>query len=309
MTNKVIIFEENQQVDIEKRLLKRGLFDFSIIKCGSFDEMLNLAKQNNDDNTLILCKNKHIDKLVEEFASKGNVLSLISEQAVKIQGEGKILIVPLELEIENFLDEFYAQLPVYSCSIFGKSLNFIQEKFDTFDVSYKIITKSKFLHTIYYSKFIDQTIIALAFGESLFGFDDVSLQEACAKLLNGKTLSVAESVTAGLVCGKLHSVNAIKDGKILLTQKDFDAIKMDEIFLEEHGFSKELAYEIAKKLLSSCDIALSIIGGSEGKIFVAVGSKEQIHVYASVFEGEKFDVLEDICEFALFKLFRFLKQN
>lgn len=308
MTNRVIIFEEGKKIDLEETLYRRGLLDFSLSKCSSYEEMVKFAKENRADNFLILCKNKHIDGLIEELNTSADVLSLVFEQAVKIQGEGKILIVPAELEIEKFLDEFEPIKQVQACGIFGKSANAVAEKFEGFGVSYKIITKSAFLHTVYYSKPLDEMILNNAFGESVFAFSNEPLQESCAKVLNGKTVCVAESVTAGLVTSKLNSAFPVKSGKILLSQADYDAIKMDEIFIEEHGYSKELAYEVAKKLLAFCDIALAVIDDKNGKVFVAVGSKQQIHVFSSVFEGEG-DTLESISQFALFRLYRFLKEN
>lgn len=308
--NKVVILQDKNFIEIEKALAVRGYFDYEIKKCCDFDEFISNA---DADDMIFLCKNDLIDEAVEKLKSGDSILSLLDSQAVLVtDGEKRKLFIPIELDYNKFLDEFLEKKPVYICQIFGKSLQSVSNKFDEFQTSYKIITKSQLLHTVYYDTYIDQQNLLDAFSNAVFAFDETSLEGACKTQLNDKKFALLEQVSCGNILAKLSSVGEFKNAKILLNDEDFIAAGVSQEMLTQFGTqSKEIAVELVKNSLAESDIALSVVGFDcdSGKIFVAVGNKSQIHVFSTEFAGDKVLRLENTSNFALFELLRFLKEK
>ena len=70
---------------------------------------------------------------------------------------------------------------------------------------------------------------------------------------------------------------------------------------------------MAKNLLKNAesDLALVVSGFDcdAGRCFVAVGNKKEIHVFSSVFYGNRNERMENVSSFALFRLLKFLKEK
>lgn len=333
MQNKIIVFCDNQNTtsnalkEIEISLLKRGLFDFSFLSCSLYADCLAFCHDaKNEGNVIVVCKNEDIDKLVEAVKTDTDNLTLVDEQAVKLEQTttfGKILFVPIEIGVEKFLDGFVEKKNVYSCSIFGKNHTFVQNFFSEIKehevgFNYEIITKSQFLHTIYYSKHIDENVLNEKFGESVFAFDERSLQKCCADVLKEKSLSlsVADALTMGEISCRISLADekvSLKEDLVLPNEDAFAKLDIEKAFLAEHGsVSKETVFVMSKNLLKdSVDLSLSVVGFDvdAGRCFVAVGNRQEIHVFSSLFYGSKQQRMENVTDFALFRLLRFLKEK
>lgn len=318
MKNSVICYGDFQNLQtLHAALLRRGRFDFSFAKCSTLQELADLCKTGEGDK-IVSCKNDQIDSVLDELQTPDAQASLIFEQAIKLEKEdSKILLIPSELDPEQFLNEFLEEKTVFSCSVFGKSVGFVRARFEEFckpeRFDYEIITKSQFLHTIYYSKYIDKQILTQTFGEGVFAFEDTNIEAECAKLLQEKSLAVAEQITSGGVSACLVGAEAnLSKVKIVSSVSDLQEFGLAEDFVAEKGFvSKEVAFAMAKSLLSSCDVALSVLGSFEEgqKTYVAVGDKESVHLFSSSFMGSRKQILENITNFALFRLLKFLEEK
>lgn len=337
MKNKVVIFSDNQNLiaetltKVEKSLLNRGFFDFSFFSSSIFDDALDWCKKSKIENdySIILCDNKKMDEMVEKCKENEDNLSLLDEQAIVLEQTTtghKMLFVPIEIDVEKFLDKFLESKEVFSCSIFGKSRNFCSQIFEDLkehevNFDYKIITLSSFLHIIYYSKHIVESVLVDKFGESLFCQRNCSLQDCCYEILknNNLTLSVADCLTSGKLSERLEQLEndekiQVKENFILNDDDSFEMVDIEKSFLDEHGIvSKETVFVVAKNLLkkSNADISISIVGFDcdAGRCFVAVGNKQEIHVFSSVFYGKRQERFENCVEFSLFRLLKFLKEK
>ena len=337
MQNKVIVFSDNQNLTskclekIEKSLLKRGLFDFSFLSCSLYADCVGFCidAKNSYDNAIIICDNDNVDKLVEASKTDTDNLTLIQEQAIKLEQTTtyrKMLFVPIELDADKFLNEFLQPKDVFSCSIFGKSKNFVVSKFEEIkaqkeNFDYKIITNSSFLHIIYYSKFVDESVLVEKFGDGLFATKDKDLVVCCGEILrrNSLSISICDGLTVGKISEKLSEFDVndkinISESLIMFGDNSFEKLGIEKSFLDEHGtVSKETAFVMAKNLLKNAesDLALVVSGFDcdAGRCFVAVGNKKEIHVFSSVFYGNRSERMENVSSFALFRLLKFLKEK
>ncbi len=319
MQNKVIVFGKLSN-KIENFLHERGIFD--ALSCFNFDDCLSLCKNvcGEAENVVVLCKNQFVDLLVEKLKTSDDKMSLISEQAVKIERQTTFkttLIVPIEAEYVKILNDFLPAKQIFVRSIFGKSEDFLNNKLEELKQSdesfvFKIVSKSAFLHIVYSTKQIDESI----FEGGSFSHTNESLSSALASVLKEKSLAVAEFMTFGALSGKLASAckENLKEIEVLACGKDFEKVGLDELFLEQNGtVSKETAFALAKNLLKNkkTDLAVAITGFDcdAGRTFVAVGNKHEIHVYSSVFYGERNEIVENSTDFAIFKAICFLKEK
>ena len=124
-------------------------------------------------------------------------------------------------------------------------------------------------------------LITDVLGESVYGWDDDSLQEVVGQMLRGKNLklTLAESCTGGYLGHMITSVPGSSDyfvGSIISYSNDLKMAELDvpAIVLKEHGaVSEETVRYMAKGALRryKADIALSVSGiagpdgGSEEK--------------------------------------------
>lgn len=338
MQNKVVVCSSKQNLTadclgkIEESLLQRGFFDYSFSTCSSFDNLVCVCKtaKNSIDNTIVICEDRMIDKLLEEIKESDDKFSYVKEQAIKLEKTTtyrKMLFVPIELEIDKFLDSFLEEKESYVCSVFGKNHEFIKEKFDEIKTKfedrfdYVIINKSQFLHSVYYSKYVDESLLEEYFGENVFVDFSKSLTKKLEELLVSKNLklSIADNLTFGLFSGKLFEnskqfASLLKRCVVLNDDESFKQMLLDKQFLDNNGtVSKETAFELTKNLLrdDGVDVAVSIIGFDceAGRNFVSVGNRQEIFVYSSVFYGNREKRLQNVINFALFKSIKFLLEK
>lgn len=312
MKNRVIVFSGNQNFCLEKVeeiLLGLGHFDFSYIVCRTFEECVGECGQEFDTG-IVVCDNHDLDRVLESVKKDDDVLELLHEQAVSLKRpEKKLLFLPLGLKFDGFLKEFLGDFGALTYGVFGKTIGYVQNIFNSIRCDYKIITKSPILHIVYCSSTINPELLRSAFGENLFSFQNESVASACSKVLakSGKSLAIVEQVSAGLVCGSLakpHGTSFLKESHFLASEKDFEKFGVSADFLREKGTaSKETAFELAKNLVKTAqtDLVMIVLGEGE-RFFVAIGNKEQIHVFSTLFDEKREDNLSNLVDFALFRL-------
>lgn len=337
--NKVLFYTENGLfVDkiqkMEKFLLSRGLFDFSFNYFSDFQEFEKKCKEEKDREgfTVVLCENNKIDALLEEIKSDGDSFTLVKEQSVKLErdnGLKEMIFVPIELAFEDFLEEFLPKNEVFVCSLYWISRKKIKEKFDIlkngFDLEYKIISETRDLHKVYFSKFLEQERLEFEFGDCLYSDKDEPLANRCATLLkdNDLTISVAEHCLNGRLIGIFANENELKP---LLTQsllflntnqiKDFGVC--DDLIDEQQAVNHEVLFDMAKNLLKSSKSDIVVTASFEEEYsenndkrsYVTLGDKEKFYQYGFVRLGkDKQESLVEFCDYILYRLYIYLKQK
>jgi len=152
--------------------------------------------------------------------------------------------------------------------------------------------------------------IRARFGESIFGYDDETLEEAVAGILTGnkKTIAVAESCTGGLVSSRLTDVggstkyftmgitaysNEVKKNILCV-----DPIKIDKFGAVSRQVASEMAYGI--KLLAGADLGLGITGiagptgGTRSKpvglVYIALATDKKVMVKELRLRGSREEI-------------------
>ncbi len=331
MKNRVFVYDKSQNLiskyieKMEKFLLLRGLFDFSFLTSTDFEEFqesLN-GKRENGSTFVIICDNDKLDKALETIKTDDDKLTLVDEQAIKLENETsgeKMIFVPFELNFESFLNDFLPEKEVFVCSIFGKSRKFVDDKFSELknreELNYEIITKHRYLHIVYSSGVIADDCLERDFGESVFskdvlrfGEDEKTLQHVINDILtvNKKRLTVVEHSKNGRLFSNLDC-----DGLVARDAEDFKKFGVSQEVMDGDNFGKEATYILSKFALedTKCDFVLTVCDGMgfDEKTYISVGDKDVVHLYSSVFE-ENDDRVEILSDFALFRLLCFLKKH
>lgn len=323
MRNRVFVYDESQNliskysIKMEKFLFSRGLFDFSFLTSTDFEqfqEILNDSREN-DSCVVVICDNDKLDRCLEKVKKEGDELSLLEEQAIRLENlsqNEKMLFVPFEVDFERFLQQFLPEEKVKTFSVFGKSRKFVCERLETlkneYGYSYEIITKHPYLHIVYCSDCVEQDSLEETFGENLFSMTNETLAGRLDGLLSasGQTLKVVEFGTGG----RLSSCLDCK-GEVLQSFDDLEKIGVSQEVLVSENAGKEVAFALSKHGLSkeSGDLVLSVCDGLGDKTFVSVGDKNVVHLYSSSFSGLKEERLEVLCDFAIFRMICYLKNQ
>jgi len=146
--------------------------------------------------------------------------------------------------------------------------------------------------------------------------------ELCIKKLR---LSVAESLTGGVVCSALIGVDGISkffhEGIVAYSNESKIArLKVSLESLMRYGaVSEKIAAEMAEGLLSDADVAVSTTGiagsggGSAekpiGLTYIAVADSKSTEVFRYIFEGGRNEVREQAAHTALQILLKKLQTN
>lgn len=164
-----------------------------------------------------------------------------------------------------------------------------------------------------------------AFDEQVYSAEDSTLHELAARLLklNGRTLSVAESLTGGEICSRLTSVAGISEnfyeGVVCYNRgSKMHRLCIPKALLGAYGaVSRETAYAMVRGLLvPPTDIGLATTGlagprGDEGKpvglVYIGVGAGDFITVFEKRLGGDRNTVRMSAANLALFYLVRYLR--
>lgn len=196
----------------------------------------------------------------------------------------------------------------------GIKVNFINNDLET-----DILIKGKKQDVLEdYTKKIFSKVSKFVYAE-----DDVGLYSVAFRLLlaNNLTVSFAESVTGGNLVGNFIKFNqgaskVLKQSFVVYSdQAKKDVLGVSDMTLRDKGaVSVETAYEMATGLLKKgCDIAVATTGyageDTSGEVYIAVGDKNEIHVYKNVFCMNRESAIENICKATNFYLIKKLRSN
>lgn len=168
-----------------------------------------------------------------------------------------------------------------------------------------------------------------AFQDYIYGYDNISLEEAIVELLKSRdlTIGLAESCTGGLISSKLTTIpgaSVILERGIVSysNQSKIEELKVKKSTLKTYGaVSNKTAYEMAKGLLNktNIDIALSVTGiagpggGSAekpvGTVFVCVMSNKDYMVEEYRLNGNRIMIQNRTTTRALNLLRKFILDN
>lgn len=171
--------------------------------------------------------------------------------------------------------------------------------------------------------------IMTKFETHIYGINQFNIYQAVYALLklNNKTISLAESVSAGRLVSELAGQNVgvdeIFNECIVCYSKEskINFLNIAPEFFDGNAHqSVETAYEMASCLLgkTTSDFVISTSGYStsddpsdpnNGKCFIAVGDREVIHVFKHKFYGTRNQILQQISKVSYLHLINKLKNN
>ncbi|HMM68931.1 MAG TPA: competence/damage-inducible protein A [Gudongella oleilytica] len=162
-------------------------------------------------------------------------------------------------------------------------------------------------------------------GDSIYGFDNITIEEAVLNRLEDKNLNlaVAESVTGGEITRRITKIPGASRHFIsgIIAYSEASKVRdlnVSEDTLEKYGaVSSETAVEMAKGLLNrkDVDIAISTTGFAgpstgEGKpiglVYICVADKTRVEIFERIFTGDRQAIQEKAASLALANLHKFL---
>lgn len=171
--------------------------------------------------------------------------------------------------------------------------------------------------------------IFLAVKDYVYAESDVTLSARLLDLLSvrKKTISVAESLTGGAVAKALidnpgASAAVMETITAYSNDSKINRLGVSPQTISLYGaVSAETAYQMAAGLLQTpgTDIAISTTGIAGpgggtmtkpvGLTFIAVGSRDAIHVYKHIFKGSRTNIRDNAAGAAMFYACKFLKEG
>lgn len=176
--------------------------------------------------------------------------------------------------------------------------------------------KNFFLRTVY-----------KAFYNDIYTEGDFSLSRIVFDYLTMKRvrISIAESITGGLICSELVSLDGMSkfltEGIVSYSNASkAKRLNVSETELSHTAVSQAVAKQMVEGLLMNgyCDIGVATTGyASEcdnldckvGLNYVAVGDSERIDVYRNIFDGNRNEIRQKTANAAMFYLIKKLKDT
>jgi len=169
--------------------------------------------------------------------------------------------------------------------------------------------------------------ITTNFHENVYSDKNVSLHKCLFEYLSfqKKVLSVAESLTGGIICDRLVSIDGASkilfEGLVVYSNESkMNRLSVKLSTLKTFGaVSDETCFEMAQGLINTnaCDIAIATTGiaGPDGGTskkpvgltYIGIGAKEGIHIYKHIFKGTRSEIRNMAADFALFYAINHLK--
>ena len=160
------------------------------------------------------------------------------------------------------------------------------------------------------------------FADALYASDDQGLGKTVVDLLNqiDKTISVAESITGGMIASALVDVagasNVLYEGVVTYSIKSkCERLGLNPHFVDQYGVvSQQVAQEMALGLLKNgSDIAVATTGYAGptsdngmpvGLCYIAVATAKGVSVYRNVFVGDRNTIRTQAANMALYLVFK-----
>ncbi|KYG58944.1 competence/damage-inducible protein A [Planococcus maritimus] len=249
--------------------------------------------QNGDHLYLLLPGPPHELEPMFQFEAKPKLVRMLNQENIilshvlRFYGIGE---AELEDRLQDILDQ-QTNPTIAPLASAGEVTLRITAKTETTDEAWKLIEGAK-----------EQILERV--GDYLYGYDDDSLASKAIDLLKqqGKTISAAESLTAGLFQSELASVSgasAVLSGGVVTYNEQMKVQQLDiapEFFDEHSVVSKETAVAMATAALEKfgTDIAVSLTGaagpdahGEEpvGTVWIGIASDQGADTYRLELSG------------------------
>ena len=160
-----------------------------------------------------------------------------------------------------------------------------------------------------------------SFGDYIYANTDQTLAKTVVDLLNsiGKTLSVAESITGGMIASSIVDIagasSVLHEGVVTYSnQAKSKRLDINPHFIDEHGaVSQQVALEMAQGLRQNgTDVAISTTGfagptaddGQVGLCYVGISSDKGVAVYKNVFSGDRNSIRAQAANMALYLVYK-----
>lgn len=162
-------------------------------------------------------------------------------------------------------------------------------------------------------------------GDIVYGFDNITVEEAVLKRLeeNNLMLAVAESVTGGEISRRITRIPGASRNFVSGIIAYSEASKVRELNLSKETLEKfgavspETAEEMARNLLNreGVDVAVSTTGfagpsSGEGKpvglVYICVADKTKVEIFERIFTGDRNAIQDRAASLALANLHKFL---
>ncbi len=163
-------------------------------------------------------------------------------------------------------------------------------------------------------------IILMKLDKYIYAVEDVPAENVVYKMLKLNDIKVCfiEDITGGELAYRLtkqcnDAKNYMAASYILANNQskktEFDI--SEQVLNENNGLSANLVYELATKGIAKTNAHLVVcsIGKANGECFIAIGDKNEIHVYKNVFKGSYSEILDSITTASYFYLIKKLKKN
>ena len=197
---------------------------------------------------------------------------------------------------------------------------FVSRKCETLNLDTKIVldfppkcAKSTVTETLEHFKKL--------FGEYVYANADQTLAKTVVDLLNslGKTLSVAESITGGMIASSIVDVagasSVLHEGVVTYSnQSKSKRLGINPHFIDQHGaVSQQVALNMAQCLRQNgSDIAISTTGyagptaydGQVGLCYIGISTEKGVSVYKNVFFGDRNAIRAQAANMALYLVYK-----
>lgn len=161
------------------------------------------------------------------------------------------------------------------------------------------------------------------FGDYVYANADQTLAKSVVDALNslGKTLSVAESITGGMIASSIVDIagasSVLHEGVVTYSNQSKSArLSINPHFIDQHGaVSQQVAMEMARGLRQNgSDVAVSTTGfagptaddGQVGLCYVGICSEKGVSVYKNVFVGDRNSIRSQATNMALYLVYKTL---
>ena len=164
-----------------------------------------------------------------------------------------------------------------------------------------------------------------ALRDCTYAYEDITLPKRVTQLLlaQNKTLGVAESFTGGAIASSLVHFPGVSESFKESVVCYSNEVKRRRLHItpetiEAHGaVSIETAYEMAVGLLmdGGYDYVVATTGnagptsekpGEVGLCYIAVGDRENVHIYRYIFTGDRDEVIASGVQASLFRLYKLI---
>ena len=233
------------------------------------------------------------------------------------------------LHADLFRDNASAQRYVFK--VFGLSKSdvisrleelgkYVSRKCETFNLDTKIVLDfpPKCAKSI-----VNETLARFKqlFGNNIYARAEQSLAKTVVDVLNsmGKTLSVAESITGGMIASAIVDVsgasNVLHEGVVTYSNKSKSKrLGINPHFIDEYGaVSQQVALEMAQGLRQNdSDVAVATTGfagptaddGQVGLCYIAISTEKGVAVYKNVFYGDRNAIRAQAANMALYLVYK-----